>query len=337
MKEDFKEIKVGVIGVGRMGEHHLRKYLQLADYNVTVAGIYDANTDHAQAKACEHGVRAFSQLAELLFEVDAVTIASPTDTHFAVTKQAIEAGVHVLIEKPVSDSPEAAAKLAALAKSKGVVAQVGLVERFRFLELAGQLPLKPVRFIETQRLSTTLPREKNIDVIGDLMIHDLDLVLSLVGEEPSHVSAIGVNVLTDYVDMANVRLEFPSGAVANLNASRVSKEGVRKLRIYSLSAYASMDFMNNTVKVHHRDAANMIRSQESCVEKLDALLDQCEHFIHCVRNGAEPIVTLDDGYRALKYSQIIKDKVRERATCNESSKSAQPTPIIAQLPPQDWN
>ena len=191
-------------------------------------------------------------LPSLFFETDAVTIASPTASHYSLARLALEMGNHVLVEKPITHTVSEADELVRIAKERRLVLQVGFIERFRYQSLARGYALSPVRFIETHRLSASLNREPAVDVVADLMIDDLDLVLSLVGEEPSHVSAIGFPVVTDHCDLADVRLEFPGGAIANLNASRVSARAFRKLRVFSAEAYASIDFIANTTEVSYK-------------------------------------------------------------------------------------
>jgi predicted dehydrogenase len=310
-REAKAHTRVGVIGVGKMGALHLEKYLGLA--HVEVVGIFDPSAERCQAVLAKYGVRAISSLSELLFEADAVTIASPTATHFSIAKQALEAGVHVLVEKPVTERPDEGEQLVQLAKSRNLIFQVGFVERFRYLALSSEILPAPIRFIESERLSPSLGREAAIDVVSDLMIHDLDLALSLIPEEPSFISAIGVPVLTPLYDVANVRLEFPSGAVVELNASRVSLKPLRKIRIFSLNSYASVDFITNTADVYSRNSKNEIehRSYESA--RYDALAEQCADFIRCIEHKRPPLVSGADGVKALRIARMIREKIEERA------------------------
>ncbi len=303
-------IRVGVIGVGKMGELHLQKLCRMP--GVEPSGIFDSS--EARRKDIEgcYGVPSFSTPAELLFESDAVTIATPTSTHYSVGRLALEAGVHLLIEKPITDSVDEAEELARLAESKGLVLQVGLIERFRYRALAGDILRGQARFIETQRLTPHLARDASADVITDLMIHDLDLVLALMGEDPVHVSAIGVRVLTDQVDMANVRLEFLSGAAVNLNVSRVSLDPVRKLRVFFDDLYASLDFIDNSVKVYSRTADRSIQLVRRDRVVLDPLAEQIADFVECIKVGRKPVVTAQDGIRALRFAKTIVQKIHER-------------------------
>jgi predicted dehydrogenase len=303
--------RVGVIGVGKMGALHLEKYLALP--NVEVVGFFEPSSERRKEVEAKYGVKAFSQLSDLFFEADAVTIASPTPTHFSVTKLALEAGVHVLVEKPVTERVEEGEHLVELARENALVFQVGFVERFRYLALSAEMIPAPIRFIESERLSPSLGREAAIDVVSDLMIHDLDLALSLIPEEPNFISAIGVPVLTPFYDVANVRLEFPSGSVVELNASRVSQKPLRKLRVFSLNSYSSVDFIANTADIYFRNKENGIEHRLFESTALDPLEKQCADFIRCIEKKETPLVGGADGVKALRIARIIRQKIDERA------------------------
>lgn len=313
------KIRIGVVGVGKMGRYHLEKYLQLP--GVAVVGFVEPRAQIAAELTAKYGVRAFTELAELLFEVDALTVACPTDAHAWVARRALEAGVHVLIEKPIASRIEDAEELVALAKRKACILQVGMVERFRLGALAQGVPLRPALFVEAHRLSAQLARESTIDVVSDLMIHDLDLALSLIDEDPSQVSAIGMKVVTDKDDLANVRIEFPSGAVMNLNASRVSQDPVRKLRVFSDSAYVSFDFHKNTATVLRRNEKNAVEKNVQQKAGFDPLLEQARDFVECVRTGRRPLVSGEDGVRALRIAQLVIQRIEERGRLQASVSS----------------
>ncbi len=316
--------RVGVVGVGKMGGYHLQKYRELEE--AELVGFSETDSEKAASAQAKFGVPCL-HLNELLFEVDAVTIASPTETHAAIARQALEAGVHVLIEKPIASHLPDAEALAALARAKGLILQVGMVERFRLAALANGMSLQRPLFVEAHRLSPNLSREAGIDVVSDLMIHDLDLALSLVDEDPTTVSAIGMRVMTAQHDIANVRMEFAGGAVMNLNVSRVSAEPVRKLRVFFKDAYASFDFSENTAAVYRRVGTGVERTQHEAVG-VDPLREQARDFLHCVTTGRRPLVAGEDGVRALKFAQIVVDKIRERETRLQStSESPQPGAI----------
>lgn len=312
------KLKVAVVGVGRMGELHLRKYTTLP--NVEVVGVHDIDSARLEEVAALHKVKVYADLGALLFDADAAIIATPTPTHYPIGRLALEAGCHILVEKPLADTVETAEELVRLAEERKLVLQVGLIERYRYSVLSEGMDLSHLRFIEADRLSPSLSREASIDVVTDLMIHDLDLVLSFFQDDPSHVSAIGVPVLTDQYDMANVRFEFPAGAVVNLNVSRVSAKPLRKLRIFSRDAYASMDFIHNKVKLFSKNAAGQIDKREREHEGLDALMAQSSHFVCCVQNGDVPLVSGHDGVRALRFAKIIRERIEERSKWTPGSK-----------------
>lgn len=309
--KDTAKVKVAVVGVGRMGGLHLKKYAHLP--GVELVGVHDIDEARLVEVANQFGVKPYQDLSALLFDADAVVIATPTATHYPIGRMALEAGCHVLIEKPVAHTVESAEELVRLAEERKLILQVGLIERFRYSILSEGMDLSHIRFVEAERLSPSLSREASIDVVTDLMIHDLDLVLSLLGDDPSHVSAIGVPVLTDHYDLANVRLEFPGGAVVNLNVSRVSAKPLRKLRIFSRDAYASMDFLHNKVKIFSKLPTGEIHGHEQEYGELDALLAQSNHFISCIREGSSPLVTGKDGVRALRFAKIIRERIEDRS------------------------
>ncbi len=303
-------IRVAVFGVGKMGELHLQKLKSLP--GVEVSGVFDTSEARRTQIAAKYGVPVFSESAPLLFESDAAVIATPTSTHYTLARAALESGLHVLVEKPIADSVNEAEELVRLAEKSNLILQVGLIERFRYMALAGPGTRGRARFIETQRLTPHLARDPSADVVTDLMIHDLDLVLSLMGEDPEHVSAIGIHVLTDQLDMANVRLEFRSGTAVNMNVSRVSMEPVRKFRVFFDEAYASMDFCENSVKVYSRAEDKSIRLLRQDRLVLDPLRDQMKDFLDCIRHSRKPVVSGRDGVRALRFAKIIVQKIHER-------------------------
>lgn len=324
MESCLDKLRVGVIGVGRMGSLHIAKYSLLP--GVEIVGVYDSNTTASQKAKEVFKVKAFENLNELLFEADAVSIATSTESHYRIARMAFEAGVHVLLEKPITETVDEALELVNLAKKHELVFQVGFVERFRYRELSKSLLPSKVLFVASDRLSSSVGRERQIDVISDLMIHDLDLALSLISEQPSTVSALGLAVITDCIDVANARLEFPGGSVVNLNASRVSEKPMRKFRVFSSDHYASIDFMNNNVVVARRGSdSKMDRLTINCTE-LDALRGQSEQFVDCVKFNRTPLVTGEDGLRALQAVENIRRQIDERIKMTSSFEQMGHTP-----------
>ena len=313
-------MRIGVIGAGGLGLHHVRilRDLQGPDF----AGFYESRADRAQQVASELGVRAFSTLEALLDEVDAVTIVVPTPGHYAVAQQVLARGIHAMIEKPLAATLEEADAMLALAREHGVVLQTGHVERFNRAIRAALPFVDAPRFIESDRLSPFNPRGSDVAVVLDLMIHDIDLVHTLVGGKASSVAAVGVPVLTPFVDIANARLTFDSGAVANITASRVSRERMRKIRIFQQSGYLSLDLAAGNGEFYRMrndvDVASLVSAPlalEQFVERIpleaeegEPLRLEFESFIAAVRGDAPVAVSGEAGREALAVAlQIVSD------------------------------
>ena len=313
-------MRIGVIGAGGLGLHHVRilRDLQGPDF----VGFYESRADRAQQVASELGVRAFSTLEALLDEVDAVTIVVPTPGHYAVAQQVLARGIHAMIEKPLAATLEEADAMLALAREHGVVLQTGHVERFNRAIRAALPFVDAPRFIESDRLSPFNPRGSDVAVVLDLMIHDIDLVHTLVGGKASSVAAVGVPVLTPFVDIANARLTFDSGAVANITASRVSRERMRKIRIFQQSGYLSLDLAAGNGEFYRMrndvDVASLVTAPlalEQFVERIpleaedgEPLRLEFESFIAAVRGDAPVAVSGEAGREALAVAlQIVSD------------------------------
>jgi predicted dehydrogenase len=307
-------VRVGVIGVGALGQHHARVYAALP--GATLAGIYDIDRRRAVEVAGRHGARVFDHLRDLLPEVDAVSVAVPTVDHHRVARALLEAGKDVLVEKPMTTTVQEAEDLIRLAAERGAVLQVGHIERFNPTVDVLRATVDRPRFIEVHRLGSFSPRSLDIDVVLDLMIHDLDIVLTLDGSEAVQVDAVGVPVLTPRVDIANVRLRFQSGLIANLTASRVSAEKVRKFRVFSPRTYISVDFAKREAQVYRlRDgsAGPEIQAEHTSAPDEEPLQRQLAGFIECSRSRATPAVTGADGLRALRLAHTILARIAEQA------------------------
>jgi len=312
--------RLGVVGAGALGFHHTRILRDVP--GATLVGFHDSDGARAATVSSELGVKAFGTLDALLDAVQAVTIAVPTPAHFAVAAPALERGLHVLVEKPIAATLDEADALLAIAKRTGAVIQTGHVERFN-RAVRGALPyVETPRFIESDRLAPFNPRGSDVAVVLDLMIHDIDLVRTFVGGRVSAVSAVGVPVLTPFVDIANARLTFDSGAVANITASRVSRERMRKLRIFQQSGYLSLDLAAGTGELYRLrrdvDLAALVRDArgaqaiESYVERIaidapdgEPLRLELEAFVRAVGGDGPPPVTGDDGREALAVALTI--------------------------------
>ena len=312
--------RVGVIGAGGLGQHHVRIMGELPD--ALLVGFYESRPERAAEIAATLKAKPFESVDALLSEVDAVTIVVPTPAHYEVAKQALERGVHVLVEKPFTATIEQADELLALAQSKGATVQIGHVERFNRAIRAALPYVDTPRFIESDRLAPFNPRGSDVAVVLDLMIHDIDLILTLVGEQVMSVSAVGVGVLTPSVDIANARLGFVTGAVANITASRVSRERMRKIRIFQQSGYLSLDLNSGSGEFYRlRDDVDMAAlataplALEQFVERIpleaedgDALTLEFESFLAGVRGEAPIPVTGEAGREALAVAlQIVAD------------------------------
>jgi predicted dehydrogenase len=303
--------RAAVVGVGALGQHHARVYAGLPQ--ARLVGVYDRDQGRAQEVARQFGCRAFADLAEVSREADAVSVAVPTVDHHRVARALLEAGKDVLVEKPMTVTLEEADDLLRLAEGRRAVLQVGHIERFNpAVEVLRKAVERP-RFIEVHRLGSFSERSLDIDVVLDLMIHDLDIVLSLDGTEAVQVDAVGVPVLTPKVDIANVRLRFASGLIANLTASRVSVDKVRKFRVFAPRTYVSADFAAREAVVY-RLVDSPSGRPEITVERRSApdeepLQRQLESFLAAVRARSAPVVSASDGRRALSLAHTILSRM----------------------------
>ena len=337
MPDIDRPLRVGVVGCGAFGRNHARVYRDLQrgpSLNVKLAGVVDADMARTKAIAEEFGTRAFGSVAELVASgVDAVSVAVPTGAHLAVARELMEAGVDVLIEKPLASTLAEAAELLAVARRHNRIVQVGHLERFN-PAVRATLPLltKPM-FFEVHRLSVFTPRSLDVDVVLDLMIHDIDIVLTMTKSPVKEVRAVGLPILSKKVDIANVRLEFESGCVANFTASRVSTERVRKLRFFQPRQYVSLDFSRQDVLVLTVDAdagssddfdpfnpASVASSAfpgitpfKPRVEPQEPLRAELMSFLAAVRERATPEVSLEQGRDALAVALQIVDAIAQHS------------------------
>ena len=309
MPEGVPKLRVGVVGVGHLGALHAEKLAARAD----LVAVFDVNEDRAAAIASRHGCRAAASLEELLAAVDAVSVAVPAQAHREVGERAAAAGVHMLIEKPLAADTPSAKRLADAAERAGVVLQVGHLERFNAVfEEARKLIDRP-RFIECHRLAPFAGRGVDTNVIFDVMIHDLDLLAFLVGEPVTRVEAVGVPVLSRHVDIANARLRFAGGCIANVTASRVSLKRERKLRVFQEDAYLSVDFDARQALIARRTSAEgsacedarALEVETRSFEHTDALGAEIDAFLACVRSGSKPAVGADEALGALALADLV--------------------------------
>ncbi len=306
-------LRVGVIGVGHLGQHHARVYAGLPD--CVLAGIVDAAPDRARLVAERHGVPGHTDAAALLPQVDAVSVAVPTSAHYAVVKSCLEAGVHVLVEKPIAVTVREACELVELAKGRGLVLQVGHIERFNPVIRAIRPLIGKPGFIECHRLAPFGERGTDVDVVLDLMIHDLDMILSFGPGPVEEVRAAGVPVLSPTIDIANVRIAFASGCVANLTASRVSMTRLRRLRLFQRDAYISVDYQTRQGVICRREtgpgARPAIKAEPVQGSDDEPLRLELEAFVQAVASGTRPVVSGEDGIAALELAYQVLDSIGE--------------------------
>jgi predicted dehydrogenase len=304
-------VRMAVIGVGHLGRHHARILASLPDVQLT--GVVDINGRRAQEIASQYGATAYTDLRAVIGLVDAVTIAAPTEAHAAIAAACLEQRVHVLVEKPMTATTAEADRLLSLAEAQQVVLAIGHTERFN-PAVAFVKPLLPApRFIEVHRLGTFPERSLDIDVVFDLMIHDLDLVLDIVGGEVAAIEAVGVPVLTPRVDIANVRLRFANGCIANLTASRISRDRVRKIRFFQKDAYVSVDYAAQEVEIYRlvARAGEMpaIEGGKMEIAREEPLKRELEDFVGAIRNRRLPLVTGAQGRAALALAERVVERM----------------------------
>lgn len=310
----MKQTRVGVVGVGSLGQHHARIYAELEE--AELVGVVDIREDRRKEIAERYQCAAFGDFADLIGKVDAISLAVPTESHAAIGASMLEEGIHVLVEKPICSTLEEADQLIAAAEKGSTLLQVGQTERFNPVVSAVLSLVKAPGFFEAHRLGVFVPRSLDIDVVLDLMIHDLDLVLYLVGERVRDIRAVGIPVLTPRVDIANVRLEFESGCVANLTASRVSREKVRKLRMFQAHDYISIDFSGQNVEVFSLQSDG---AQKKIIEKspevahAEPLKRELTAFLESIEGQASSLCcTGREGKQALELALKILGQMHTR-------------------------
>ena len=320
-------IKIGVLGAGHLGKIHLRLLKQSEKYELV--GFYDPFEDNAKKVAAEFGYTKFDTIADLIDAVDVVDIVTPTLSHHDCALEVIKAGKHVFIEKPISNTVEEAEEIIALAKEYNVKGQVGHVERFNPAFTAVKNQIQNPMFIETHRLAEFNPRGTDVPVVLDLMIHDIDAILSVVKSKVKSVHASGVSVLSQSPDISNARIEFENGCVANITSSRISMKNMRKSRFFQKDAYISVDYLDKVCEiVKMKDAPEVpgdfdmilqnaegekkqIYFDNPTVEPNNAILDELNAFADAINNNTTPIVTLEDGTEALRVAYMIIDSMEK--------------------------
>jgi predicted dehydrogenase len=327
LQKKIAMLKIGVLGAGHLGKIHIKCIKGLQNYQL--AGFYDANEETADAVAGEFGIKKFDSVHQLINAVDVVDIVTPTVSHFECAAESLKSGRHVFIEKPVVATPREARELIEIAKEAGVKVQVGHVERFNPAFLAARPYIKKPMFIETHRLAQFNPRGTDVPVVLDLMIHDIDIVLSVVNSEVKKINASGVAIVSDTPDIANARIEFDNGCVANLTASRISLKNMRKSRFFQRDAYIAVDFLKKDIEIVRMndidkdpdDPFAMVIElgegkgrKEISLDKPEivpnnAIMTELERFAEAIENNVTPPVTIYDGYKALDVAYKILGKI----------------------------
>lgn len=321
-------MKIGVIGTGYLGSIHIKLLKNLKEFDLL--GFFDNNANQADAIQKEFGVEKYKDAESLMDAVDVIDIVSPTESHFEYAKQSLLKGKHVFIEKPVTSSVAQAEALIQIATQKGLKVQVGHVERFNPAFLAAKDFLDKPLFIEAHRLAKFNPRETSVSVVLDLMIHDIDIVLSIVNSAVANISASGVAVVSESHDITNARIAFENGAVANLTASRVSLKNMRKTRVFQKNAYVSIDFLTKEAEVvrirdgkswspfavnfevDNRGTQKSLTLKKPKIKGVNAIEEELKDFARCINENSIPIVSLQEATKALQVAQLVLDEITSK-------------------------
>jgi predicted dehydrogenase len=325
----MNKLKTGVIGTGHLGKLHIRMFKQIDNCEFT--GVYDSNTTQAEAAAREYDVKVYESREKLLDSVQAVSIAAVTSAHYEIALECLNRGIHVFIEKPITSKIEEAEELVKAAERNNLVLQVGHVERFNPALLSLEKHIFEPLFIQSDRLAQFNPRGTDVAVVLDLMIHDIDIILSLVKSEVTRVDANGVPVVSDSIDIANARIQFENGAVANVTASRISQKKMRKMRIFQKDSYIGLDFTAGISEIYRLappdeepdsaflsygeigvgDKKKKIIYEQPEIKEVNALLYEIQLFTDAVLNNRKPVVSGEDGLKALKVASAIIEEIEK--------------------------
>jgi predicted dehydrogenase len=304
----MSKLKVAVIGVGALGSIHAKIYSQLD--NVELVGVCDIDDRRLKEISQEFKADGFRDYRKLLGKIDCASIVVPTKDHYAIAKDFLEAGVHLLIEKPITKTLKEADELLDIARSKNLTLAVGHVERFNAAVDAIQKLKGDIRFVECHRLGQFSPRIKDVGVVLDLMIHDIDIILWLIKSPIKNVEAVGVKILTKHEDIANARIVFRNGAVCNITASRVTAYSMRKIRMFQPNAYISLDYIKQDAVIYKKQFGRIV-SQQIDIQKENPLQKEISSFLHCVRTGQKPLASGEEARQALSVALEILQKIEE--------------------------
>lgn len=302
----MEKIRVGVVGVGHLGAVHAKDYARLD--NVKLVGVCDCNIERSLEIGKRFKTASYSDYEDFFGKIDAASIVVPTSLHYNVAKDFIRNNIHVLIEKPITKTLSEADELIEMAKERNLILQVGHIERFNSAVLAVEPHITTPKFIECQRLGPFHKRVQDVGVVLDLMIHDIDIVLGLIQKEVVNIEAVGLSTMSNYEDVANVRLTFEGGIIADITASRVTKDVVRKMRIFQEDSYLSLDYVTQDAMIF-RKRGDRIDKERIRIKKKEPLKKELKSFIECVRTGKRPIVSGVEGRRALQVALEIVKKI----------------------------
>ncbi|MDQ7838410.1 MAG: Gfo/Idh/MocA family oxidoreductase [Thermodesulfobacteriota bacterium] len=309
----MQKVKVGVVGVGYLGQYHAEKYASMAEADLI--GVVDIDKKRAHEIAEKYGAKPYTNYKDLIGKVEAVSVVVPTTLHYPVAGHFLRQGIDVLLEKPMTCTLSEASRLIKLAKAKNLILQVGHLERFNPAVVALRDHLENPLFIESHRLSTFKGRGIDVDVVLDLMIHDIDIILNIVKSKLKNIHAVGVPVITPNTDIANVRLEFENGCTANVTVSRISNKNMRKIRIFQPNAYLSVDYARREIVVIKKTTQNGmygfpgIEEQVASFPESDSLAEELRAFVSSVRTRKPPVVSGEDGQRALHVALKIMKQI----------------------------
>ena len=307
------KIRFGVVGAGKIGTYHTRTLARMKE--VDLVGVADVDLLRAQTLAWNNNTIAYGDYNDLMPQIDALVVAVPTHLHAEIALKAMSMGIHCMVEKPITDSLEDAKKLSDMAGKKGVVLQVGHVERFNPAVIEAQKYVKNPLYINMERLGSYDPRVSSIGVTLDLMIHDLDILLSLVNSEIETIEAIGARVLSNFEDISNARIKFKNGTIADLTASRITFERIRRMRIYQDEEYISVDYISSRIRVYRKKndppkTMSDIEILSPKIEKKLPITEELYHFIDCIKNSRNPITDAHKGTTALKVAIEVTEKIK---------------------------
>jgi len=302
-----EKARIGVVGVGHLGSIHAKVYSKLD--NVNLVGVCDCNLTRAIEIGKKFNTASFSDYEDLFDKIDAASIVVPTSLHYTIAKHFLEHNIHVLIEKPITKTLSEADELIEIARQKKLTLQVGHIERFNSAVLAIEPYIKKPKFIECQRLGPFHKRVDDVGVVLDLMIHDIDIVLGLVKQDVVSIEAVGLSTISAFEDVANVRLTFEDGTIADITASRVTKDVVRKMRIFQEESYLSLDYLTQEAVIF-RKTEDRIAKEKIKIQKKEPLKKELKSFVECVRTGKRPLISGVEGRRALQVALEIVEKIK---------------------------